>query len=212
MYCYPPPPPPGNHPPILTIKCSHTLLLRVDPLSHLTTHHHVLCRDVTIGGQRSSWTVYGYGYTCLLCMLVSPPPLYIIRWTTHPREHHPYYKKIHTPIPKSFQSSRDVQMARTQHHHCISTATLLQPSDCMVGYRNGCQCSVLNSYLRMVRTPSTPTPKQTIISPSTAIPLRYPQSLLSCYTAGRTYARVMPEGAAVHMSDHCRFFWCTVLE
>ena len=60
---------------------------------HTSPHHHLLCRGV-ISGKMSSWTVYGYRYVSLLCMVVPPtPPPTIIRWTvTHPIPEH----TIHT--------------------------------------------------------------------------------------------------------------------
>ena len=61
-------------------------------LPHFTTHHHVLCRGVISRATMSSWTVYGYTYVGLLCMVVPPTSALHTMDITHPSPEH----TIHT--------------------------------------------------------------------------------------------------------------------
>ena len=137
--------------------------------------------------------------------------------TPLPRAHHPHYKKIHTPIPKSLRSiftRRCVQMAGT---NTTTASGRLRSFNLLTVYWGIVMvASALYLLLTVVwfvlSLHPAPHPHHTITSTHTAIPLQYPESLLPCYTAGRTCARGVPEGAAVHRSDRHHVFWCTVLE
>ena len=95
-----PPPSPAWHPLTHThdqvlIRTSSTGRCTCTPA---TTHHHVLCRGVTTGDQMSSWTVYGYRYARLLCMVVShPQPSYDgLSHTSYPRTPSTLQEDTHT--------------------------------------------------------------------------------------------------------------------
>ena len=150
------------------------------------------------------------------CLEPSPPP--ILRWTiTHPSKikhtiHTTGYTHIKKPL-RSISTCRWVQMARKN----ISTASGRLLSFHLLTVYWGIVMVASAPYWLLilvwfVRYTQPPLPHHTISSTHTASPLRYPESLLNCYTAGRTRARGASEGAAVHRSDHHLFFWCTVLE